>query len=68
MLTGVALRILVALQGIGRADSEGGQTLAEYGLIMAVVAVSVIVLALAVMRDSVVSAFESVVPCLGGSC
>ena len=47
---------------------EDGQTLAEYGLIMAVIAVAVVVIAFTVFRNAIVTAFESAVDCLDGSC
>jgi Flp pilus assembly pilin Flp len=47
---------------------EDGQTLAEYGLIMAVIAVAVVVIAVTVFRNAIVTAFESAVDCLDGSC
>jgi Flp pilus assembly pilin Flp len=50
------------------ASEEEGQTLAEYGLIMAVIAVSVVVAAVIVFREAIVTAFNSAVGCLDGSC
>jgi hypothetical protein len=44
MLKELALRVLVALQGVeSKIKDEEGQTLAEYGLIMAVIAVKAFV-------------------------
>ncbi len=51
-----------------RAQDEEGQTLAEYGLIMAVIAVAVVVLAVTVFRNAIVGAFNSATQCLSGSC
>jgi Flp pilus assembly pilin Flp len=51
-----------------RATDEEGQTLAEYGLIMAVIAVSVVVLAVIAFRGAIVDAFNGAVDCLDGSC
>jgi Flp pilus assembly pilin Flp len=51
-----------------RASDEEGQTLAEYGLIMAVIAVSVVVLAVIAFRTAIVNAFNGAVGCLDGSC
>jgi Flp pilus assembly pilin Flp len=69
MLTGVALRLFFAIQGFGvRADDESGQTLAEYSLIITVIAVAVVVLSVVVFRDTLAAAFNSTLPCLTGSC
>jgi Flp pilus assembly pilin Flp len=69
MLTNVALRLFFAIQGIGtRADDESGQTLAEYSLIITVIAVGVVVLGILVFRDTLAAAFNSTLPCLTGSC
>ncbi len=51
-----------------RLSDEEGQTLAEYGLIMAVIAVGVIVAAVIAFRGAIVSAFNGAVDCLDGSC
>lgn len=51
-----------------RAKGEEGQTLAEYGLIMAVIAVAVIALAVIAFREAIISAFDSATDCLDGSC
>ena len=64
MLKELALRVLVAFQ----LKDEKGQTLAEYGLIMAVIAVAVIVGAGILFRDAIVSAFSSATNCLDGTC
>ncbi len=50
-----------------RAQDEEGQTLAEYGLIMAVIAVAVVVLAVTVFRNAIVTAFNGATKCLSGS-
>ena len=69
MLTGVAVRLLIALQGIGtRFDDEDGQTLAEYGLIISLVAVAAMITGAVVFRQALADAFDRVAPCLGGSC
>ena len=47
---------------------EKGQTLAEYGLIMAVIAVAVVVLAVTVFRNAIVAAFSAATDCLDGTC
>ena len=69
MLKEVALRILVALQSIeSRVTDDEGQTLAEYGLIMAVIAIAVVVAAVVAFRGAIVTAFNSATQCLSGSC
>ena len=49
-------------------SDEKGQTLAEYGLIMAVIAVAVVVTAVTVFRTAIVAAFNSASTCLSGTC
>lgn len=69
MLRNLALRVFVALQTIEHhAADEEGQTLAEYGLIMAVIAVAVIAAAAVAFRGGIISAFNSATNCLSGSC
>jgi Flp pilus assembly pilin Flp len=69
MLKNLALRVLVALQGAeSKVTDEEGQTLAEYGLIMAVIAVAVIVAAAVAFKDGIIGAFNSATGCLSGSC
>ena len=73
MVNELALRAFVTLQGIGHAieskfQDEEGQTLAEYGLIMAVIAVAVIVAAGVAFRDAIAGAFNDATGCLDGSC
>lgn len=69
MLNQLLLKLAVTLQGIASsASDEEGQTLAEYGLIMAVIAVAVIAAAGVAFKDGIVSAFDSATKCLGGSC
>ena len=53
---------------IPRVSDEKGQTLAEYGLIMAVIAVAVVVTAVTLFRGAIVTAFNSATTCLDGSC
>jgi Flp pilus assembly pilin Flp len=57
------LRLMVGLQGLRK---EEGQTLAEYGLIMAVIAVAVIVGAVIAFRGAIITAFNSATSQLGG--
>ena len=69
MLGQLALRMYLGLNRlVERARDEEGQTLAEYGLIMAVVAVSVMVIAAVAMRGGIINAFNNASTCLGGSC
>ena len=79
MLNELALRAVVALQGLREAieskfQDEKGQTLAEYGLIMAVIAVAVVVAAGVLFRSAIIGAFGSATNCLstastnGGAC
>ena len=63
------LRVLTGWQGLqARMSDEEGQTLAEYGLIMAVIAVVTVVGAVVLFRDAIVTAFNSATDCLDGSC
>ena len=69
MVKDLALRILVAFQALeAKVKDEEGQTLAEYGLIMAVIAVAVVVLAVVAFREAIVTAFENATECLDGTC
>lgn len=49
-------------------SDEKGQTLAEYGLIMAVIAVAVVVTAVTLFRGAIITAFNSATNCLDGTC
>ena len=51
-----------------QASDEKGQTLAEYGLIMAVIAVAVVITAVTLFRTAIIGAFNSATTCLSGSC
>jgi Flp pilus assembly pilin Flp len=69
MLNELSLRLVVALQSLGNAieakfQDESGQTLAEYGLIMAVIAVAVVVAAGILFRNAIIGAFNSATNCL----
>jgi Flp pilus assembly pilin Flp len=69
LLNEALLRVLTGLQGLqARRYGEEGQTLAEYGLIMAVIAVATVIAAVVLFRDAIVSAFNSATNCLDGSC
>lgn len=63
------LRVLAGWHGLqARTKDESGQTLAEYGLIMAVIAVAVVVAAVIAFRGAIVTAFTNATNCLDGSC
>ena len=47
-------------------SDEKGQTLAEYGLIMAVIAVAVVITAVTLFRSAIIGAFNSATTCLSG--
>jgi len=69
MIKDLALKVLVAIQSLeAKVKDEEGQTLAEYGLIMAVIAVAVVVAAVVAFRTAIVTAFESATDCLDGTC
>ncbi|MDE3095992.1 MAG: Flp family type IVb pilin [Chloroflexota bacterium] len=72
MINELALRVVVALQSIGQAieakfQDEDGQTLAEYGLIMAVIAVAVVVGAGFIFRNAIVNSFKGATNCLNNA-
>jgi Flp pilus assembly pilin Flp len=68
MVNELAIRVLVALQGLkAKFEDEHGQTLAEYGLIMAVIAVAVVVAAGVAFREAIVGAFTDATDCLSGT-
>ena len=68
MLKDLALRVLAALQSIeAKVKDEEGQTLAEYGLIMAVIAVAVVVAAAVAFRGAITNAFGKATNCLNGT-
>jgi Flp pilus assembly pilin Flp len=63
------LRVLTGWHELqARLSDEEGQTLAEYGLIMAVIAVAVVVGAVIAFRDQIQGAFDGASNCLDGSC
>lgn len=65
MFTDLALRGLYAYQSLrARMTREDGQTLAEYGLIMAVIAVAVVVLAGIAFRSAIIGSFSDSRECL----
>lgn len=72
MLVLLGVRLFLVLRSVtDRAADEDGQTIAEYGLIMAFLAVSVIALAIIGFRDQIVNVFTDVTQCItssGASC
>jgi Flp pilus assembly pilin Flp len=69
LLNEALLRVLTGWQGLqARLSDEEGQTLAEYGLIMAVIAVAVVVTAVVLFRGAIISAFNAATNCLDGTC
>ena len=58
MLQNLALRALIVVKALeSRIKDEEGQTLAEYGLIMAVIAVAVVIAAGVAFRGAITGAF-----------
>ena len=69
ILNEALLRVLTGWNGLqARLSDEEGQTLAEYGLIMAVIAVAVVVAAVVAFRGAIVDSFDGATACLIGSC
>ena len=65
MVTDMALRILIALQGLTqRTRDDEGQTLAEYSLIISTVAVATVIVAVVAFREVLADTFNSVADCL----
>jgi Flp pilus assembly pilin Flp len=59
------LRLLAGLQSLGRSpQDERGQTLAEYGLLLALIAVVVVVGAVVAFRAAIVEAWNALPHCL----
>lgn len=68
LLDEVLLRVLCWNGPQVRVSEENGQTLAEYGLIMAVIAVAVVITAVTLFRGAIITAFNSATGCLDGTC
>ena len=69
LLNEALLRVLTGWYELqDRSKDENGQTLAEYGLIMAVIAVAVVVTAVTLFRTAIIGAFTSATGCLSGTC
>ena len=69
MVGAFSLRVFGALQRLTNRMTSGiqdeeGQTLAEYGLIMAVIAVAVVVAAGVAFRGAIIGAFSAATDCL----
>ena len=52
----------------GRLRDQAGQTLAEYAMILSLIAVVLVVTAVLVFRDGVVNAFSDARSCITGGC
>ena len=65
-MSGIPLRIFVTTQAwiAARLDGERGQTLAEYGMIVAVIAVIAVAGAGVLFRDQIAGAFTSAGDCM----
>ena len=62
------LRVMAGLNGLqARLKDEEGQTLAEYGLIMAVIAVAVVVAAGVAFQGAITGAFNAATDCISGT-
>lgn len=64
MVQDVALRMIIALQGVRLSRGERGQTLAEYSLIISAVAVATVVLTVIAFRTVLAETYNSVTDCL----
>ena len=65
-MSGITLRIAVVMQSwlAARLDGERGQTLAEYGMIVAVIAVVAVAGAGVLFRDQIAGAFGGASNCM----
>ena len=69
MLSDAILRLLGAVSLLRtRGGEERGQTLAEYSMIITVIAVGLVLLAMIVFRDALSGAFDAATTCLDGTC
>ena len=69
LLSEALLRVLTGWHMLqARLSDEEGQTLAEYGMILAVIAVTTVITAIVVFRDGIIGAFDAATDCLDGSC
>ena len=69
VLNEALLRVLAGWHSLqaGTKD-ESGQTLAEYALILAVIAMAVVITSVVAFRENIIAAFDSTTDCLDGSC
>jgi Flp pilus assembly pilin Flp len=64
-LNNLILLLLAKFHGLaGSFRDELGQTLAEYGLIMSVIAIAVLVLAVVAFRGTIIGAFTTAGTCI----
>jgi len=69
LLNNALLRVVAGWHELqARLSDEEGQTLGEYGLIMAVIAVAVVITAVVAFRGAIITAFNGATNCLDGSC
>ena len=69
MLNHLVLQAFTAVQvRVARARNESGQTLAEYSLLITIIAVGVVVLAMIAFRGALAGAYNAATGCLDGSC
>lgn len=65
----VLKRVLNAPHGAAHvAADEAGQTLAEYSLVLTLVAVGVVAISVVFFTTALAGAYDSVTACLGGFC
>jgi Flp pilus assembly pilin Flp len=60
--------LLSCLAWLQSRSTERGQTLAEYGLIITIVAVGTVILCLIAFRENLIVGFNSMSDCLRGAC
>ena len=60
--------LLPATRLHGLLAQQRGQTLAEYGLLMTLIAVAVVVASMLVFRNALAGAFTTATTCLDGAC
>ena len=60
--------LLPAIRLHGFLAQQRGQTLAEYSVIITVIAVAVVVLSMVVFRNALVGAYNTATTCLDGAC
>ena len=67
-MTNIKLVLSRMLYARHRAANEAGQTLAEYSLIVTVVAVGVVVISVVFFTTALAGAYDSVTACISGGC